>query len=73
MRFCDGVDENFYQNHDWHENLIAASQIDSQTCRMVLEWCWYGVEASTIAIGGLEGSNTIGIALKILMQKNVFG
>ena len=39
---------------------------------MVLESCWNGVETNTIAIGRLDGFNTIGMVLKILMRHKMF-
>ena len=39
---------------------------------MVLESFWNGVETNPITIGGLEGSNTIGMVLKILMRRKMF-
>ena len=39
---------------------------------MVLESCWNGVETNTIAISGMEGFNTIGMVMKILMRQKMF-
>ena len=39
---------------------------------MVLESCWNGVETNTIAIGGLNEFNTIGMVLKISMKQKMF-
>ena len=44
------------------------SQQHHETCPMVLESRWNGVETNTIAIGGLYRFNTIGMVLKILMR-----
>ena len=33
---------------------------------------WECVETNTIAIGGLDGLNTIGMVLKILMRQKMF-
>ena len=39
---------------------------------MVLKSCWNGIETNTIAIGGLDGFNTIGMVLKILLRQKMF-
>ena len=51
---------------------MKTSQQHLETCPMVLESCWNGVETNTIAIGALDGFNTIGMLLKILMRQKMF-
>ena len=51
---------------------MKTSQQHHETRPMVLESCWNVIETNTIAIGGLDGFNTIGIVLKILMRQKMF-
>ena len=51
---------------------MKTSQQHHQTCSMVLESSWNGIEINAIAIGGLDGFNTIGMVLKILLQQKMF-
>ena len=39
---------------------------------MVLESGWNGIEINAIAIGGLDGFNTLGMVLKVLMRQKMF-
>ena len=74
MRFCYGIDKNF-QHHFVIIKItvgMKTSQHHHETCPMVLESRWNGVETNAIAIGGLDGFNTIGMVLKILMRQKMF-
>ena len=39
---------------------------------MVFESCWNEVGTNAIALGGLKGSNTIGMVLAILVRQKLF-